>query len=277
MIDRLSALIDSAHPDYLKWDNNFWINCDRSGHVHGTNDGNFAHVNGLYEVLTRLRERYPDLMIENVAGGGNRMDLGMLRYTDAAWMDDRTTPSVKVRHNIQGLSAVFPPAYLMSFVMHDSDEPVREAADLPLLFRSRMSGVLGLSFRTGDLNDDEIAGIRNEIGTSRALRDALSTASGTLLTAQAAAANGPAWDAFQTTPQGSHPIVLWAFQTDGAVRDIVIRPVGLREESMYEVQSADVGPLGIVSGSVLMQDGVEVVASPYSAAHMILLTAVRER
>jgi alpha-galactosidase len=277
IFDRVSALIDTAHPDYLKWDNNFWINCDRSGHVHGTSDGNFAHVNGLYEVLARLRERYPDLLIENVAGGGNRMDLGMLRYTDTGWMDDRTTPSVKVRHNIQGLSAVFPPAYLMSFVMHDRDEPLRDASDLPLLFRSRMSGVLGLSFRTGDLTDDEIAGMRHEIGTSKTLRDALSTASGTLLTTQAAAANGPAWDVFQTTPEGIRPIVLWAFQTDGAVRDIVIRPVGLREQSMYEVQSADVGPLGIVSGSLLMQDGVEVVASPYSAAHMILLTVVRQR
>ena len=25
-----SALIDAAHPDYLKWDNNFWVNCTRS-------------------------------------------------------------------------------------------------------------------------------------------------------------------------------------------------------------------------------------------------------
>jgi hypothetical protein len=140
-----------------------------------------------------------------------------------------------------------------------------------------MSGVLGLSFRAVDLNDDEIASMRNEIGTSKSLRDALSTASGTLLTAQAAVTNGPAWDVFQTTPEGLRPIVLWACQTDRGVRDILIRPVGLRAQSMYEVESADAGPLGIVSGSVLMQDGVEVVASPYSAAHMILLTAVRQR
>ena len=52
-----------------------------------------------------LRERYPNLLIENVSGGGNRLDFGMLRYTDAAWMDDRTAPSVHVRHNLEGLSA----------------------------------------------------------------------------------------------------------------------------------------------------------------------------
>ena len=115
----MTALIDAVQPDYLKWDNNLWVNCNRSGHVHAATDGNFAHVNGLYEVLSTLRQRFPDLLIENVSGGGNRMDLGMLRYSDVAWMDDRTTPSVKVRHNIQGLSALFPPAYLLSFAMAD--------------------------------------------------------------------------------------------------------------------------------------------------------------
>ena len=46
ILGRLSALIDAAHPDYLKWDNNFWVNCTRSGHGHGSDDGNFTHVVG---------------------------------------------------------------------------------------------------------------------------------------------------------------------------------------------------------------------------------------
>jgi alpha-galactosidase len=278
VFDRLTALIDAARPDYLKWDNNFWINCDRAGHVHGANDGNFAHVTGLYEVLARLRERYPDLVIENVSGGGNRLDLGMLRYSDAGWMDDRTTPSAKVRHNIQGLGAVFPPAYLMSFLMYAAEEPLRDAPDLPLLLRSRMSGILGLSFRTGDLNEEEVGGMRHEIERYKILRDALRSASATLLTGQASpGSGGPPWDVWQTTPEGIRPIVLWAFQADPGARQIVVRPARLRAESMYDVQSADAGPLGVVPGSVLMEDGVEVVASPSSAAHLILLLPVRQR
>ena len=30
-------------------------------------------------------------------GGGNRLDYGMLRYTDVAWVDDRTSPAIRVR------------------------------------------------------------------------------------------------------------------------------------------------------------------------------------
>src|SRR5262249_11475761 len=48
LLDRLTALLDDVRPDYLKVDNNMFINCDRGGHGHGPTDGNFAHVNGLY-------------------------------------------------------------------------------------------------------------------------------------------------------------------------------------------------------------------------------------
>ena len=89
-----------------------------------------------------------------MSGGGNRLDVGMLRYTDVAWMDDRTAPSVHVRHNLQGLSAVFPPAYLLSFVTDHDTEPLHDAPDLSLYFRSRMGGALGLCFR-GDSFTDE--------------------------------------------------------------------------------------------------------------------------
>ena len=48
VFDRLATLIDEIQPDYLKWDNNFWVNCNRAGHGHETSDGNYAHVSGLY-------------------------------------------------------------------------------------------------------------------------------------------------------------------------------------------------------------------------------------
>jgi len=105
-------------PDYLKWDNNYWISCDRSSHGHGDADGNLARGKGLYGILAALRARYPDLSIEDCASGGNRLDLGMVQY-----MDDTSGPSTRVRHNLEGLNAVFPPAYLLSFVMDGRHYP----------------------------------------------------------------------------------------------------------------------------------------------------------
>jgi alpha-galactosidase len=273
VLDRLSELIDQVGPDYLKWDNNFWINCDRAGHNHGATDGNFAHVNGLYSVLAELRGRYPNLLIENVSGGGNRLDLGMLRYTDVAWMDDRTAPSVNVRHNVEGLGIVFPPAYLLSFVTNHDSEPLHDAPDMSLYVRSRMVGALGFCFRSDELSEGDLAQLSHEIDIYKTMRDTLSLAAGTLLTAQASVEDGPAWDVLQETSADTSQLVVFSFQSDGGVEKITVKPTGLFPATMYDVRSVDTGLLGSASGSELMANGIELVQSPNSAAHILVLRA----
>ena len=269
----LTPLLDQMQPDYLKWDNNMWVNCTREGHGHGTNDGNFAQVNGLYQVLQAVRDQYPDLLIENVSGGGNRLDVGMLRYSDVAWMDDRTAPSVHVRHNIEGLSAVFPPSYLLSFLTDHSDEPLHDSPDISLYTRSRMAGVLGLCFRSSEFVDADAAGISHEIDIYKSLRDMIGNASASLLTTQAGTSNGPAWDVLQASGVGDVDAVISAYQTDAGVESINVKPIGLEAGTTYTVQSVDTGLLGEATGSDLMTSGIDIVESPTSAAHILTLRA----
>ncbi len=273
VLDQLTALIDAAQPDYLKWDNNFWINCDRPGHGHGTTDGNFTHVNALYSMLAELRARYPDLLIENVSGGGNRLDLGMAQYSDVAWMDDRTAPSVNVRHNAEGLSAVFPPAYLLSFVTEHDSEPLHDAADMSLYFRSRMAGALGLCFRSADLSESDVAEMSHEIDIYKSTRDTLSAAAGALLTPQAAVENGPAWDVLQAADAGGKQLLVYAFQSPDGAETFTVKPTGLVAATTYEVRSVDGGLLGTAKGSDLMAGGINLVQSPNTAAHILFVTA----
>jgi alpha-galactosidase len=271
LMGRLTTLLDDVQPDYLKWDNNMFVNCNRDGHGHGPGDGNFAHTAALYDMLSQLRERYPNLLIENVSGGGNRLDIGMLRFTDVAWMDDRTAPSVHVRHNVQGLSAVFPPAYLLSFVTDHDTEPLHDAPDLSLYFRSRMGGALGLCFRGDAFTDEENAGMAREIDIYKGARDTISAAAGSLLTPQAAPEDGPAWDVLQESTRRHDQVVLSAVQSDAAVSTINVKPTGLQPAAIYEVQSVDSGSLGTATGEALMADGIDVQQSPHSAAHILIV------
>jgi alpha-galactosidase len=273
LMDRLTTLIDEVQPDYLKWDNNMFVNCDREGHGHGATDGNFAHTGALYDMLSQLRARYPDLLIENVSGGGNRLDIGMLRFTDVAWMDDRTAPSVHVRHNLQGLSAVFPPAYLLSFVTDHDTEPLHESPDLSLYFRSRMGGALGLCFRSDGFTEGEHASMSHEIDIYKAARATISVAAGSLLTKQAEPDDGPAWDVLQESTAAHDQIVLSAVQSDTGVQTFNIKPTSLQPGVTYDVHSVDAGLLGTATGTALMADGIDVVQSPNSAAHILILTA----
>jgi alpha-galactosidase len=269
VVDRLTDLIDEVQPDYLKWDNNMWVNCTRTGHVHGATDGNFSHVKGLYDVLATLRERYPALQIENCSQGGNRLDFGMLRYTDTAWMDDRTSPAAHVRHNLEGLMTWFPPAYLLSFVLNDN-EPIVESPDLGLFLRSRMPGILGLTYRSHHLTESDRDRLAAEIRLSKTLREISRNASGTLLTEQAAPENGPAWDGLQHLDTSSGTVILFAFQNDRAVPDVVLQPRRLAPDTVYLVTTPDGEVLASATGARLME-GVPIEESSESSARILIL------
>ena len=48
------------------------------------------YVLGLYDMLEKLTQRYPDMLIEGCSGGGGRFDAGMLYYTPQIWCSDNT-------------------------------------------------------------------------------------------------------------------------------------------------------------------------------------------
>jgi alpha-galactosidase len=272
VLDQLTALIERVRPDYLKWDNNFWINCNRGGHGHGVADGNLAHVQALYEILGTLRRRYPELLIENVSGGGARIDFGMLAYTDVAWMDDRTSPSSLVRHNIEGLTFAFPPAYLLSFLIDAEGEPLAGADDLPLLTRSRMPGVFGLTYRTDLLPEDTAAELAGEIALYKRYRDIIAGANATLLTLQTPY-DESGWDVLQEVSDQGVNVLIFGFRNENGSDRLIVRPRGLQASATYDVISLGVGPIGVVRGETLMQDGIELVHAGGSRAHLLMLTA----
>jgi alpha-galactosidase len=270
VLDRLTSLLDQVAPDYLKWDNNLWVNCNRSGHGHSTTDGNFSHVLSLYDVLATLRARYPRMQIENCSQGGNRLDFGMLRYTDVAWMDDRTSPSVHVRHNLQGSMTFFPPQYLLSFLIGDTSEPLVNAPDLPLYVQSRMLGVLGLTYRATDLSQRDRDEIAAQIAAFKNLRTLVRESNGRLLTAQAEPVDGPAWDAVQEL-NAAGDAAIFAFQNDLSEARVSLQPQMLQGDSVYSVRTSDGTLLRAATGSELMGDGIEIDGSSESAAHVLLL------
>ena len=269
VFDQLVRFLDEVRPDYLKWDNNFWINCDRSGHGHEERDGSLSHVKGLYGMLAALRERYPQLAIEDCASGGNRLDLGMLQYTDSAWMDDVSGPSTHVRHNLEGLSAIFPPAYLLSFVMDDPAEPIHGAADLNNVLRSRMPGMLGFSLRPGEFSDAERSTMRREILFYRRNRPVLRDGSAIMLTPQVPASGSADADAIEIVSAGTGSVAIYEFAGEGSSLSPSIWPVSLDPDAFYSVRGRR--GAAVSTGSGIMANGIEPSVGYDSAARITIL------
>ena len=272
VLGKLVDLITRVRPDYLKWDENFWINCNRDGHGHGPDDGPFLHTKALYKILAELRRQFPDLVIENVSGGGNRMDFGMLAYTDVAWMDDRSAPAAHVRHNLEGLTFAFPPAYLLSFVIDGEGEPISSGYDLGLFVRSRMPGTLGVTYRSDRVDEATGEMLAEEIRHYKRMREIVADANATLLSAQAPVADS-SWDVLQEVAAGGGSALIFAFKDNDEDGRLLVRPRGLIADATYDVESLDAGPIGAVRGDALMQDGLEIVHSGTSRAHVLILTA----
>jgi alpha-galactosidase len=70
-----------------------------------------AHTLAVYRLMDELRERHPRLEIESCAGGGGRIDLGILERTDRVWPSD--TIDALERQQIQRYTQLLLPPELM--------------------------------------------------------------------------------------------------------------------------------------------------------------------
>lgn len=89
---QLQAVLDSCPIRYLKWDMNRSLANVYSAALPTARQGEVYHryVLGVYELQRRLTEAYPDLLLENCAGGGARFDCGMLYFSPQIWCSDNT-------------------------------------------------------------------------------------------------------------------------------------------------------------------------------------------
>ena len=88
--EQLCRVLDQGNIEYLKWDFNRSI---VEVYSHCANDQGrvlYDYYLGLYDVLERLVQRYPNLLIEGCAAGGGRFDAGMMHYTPQIWTSDNT-------------------------------------------------------------------------------------------------------------------------------------------------------------------------------------------
>ncbi len=87
---QICSVLDQGNIEYLKWDFNRSM-VDIYSHA-ATDQGRvvYDYYLGLYDVLERLVQRYPNLLIEGCAAGGGRFDAGWLHYAPQFWTSDNT-------------------------------------------------------------------------------------------------------------------------------------------------------------------------------------------
>ncbi len=87
---QMCKILDSGYIEYVKWDMNRSLSDCFSRHTQDQGRVLHDYVLGLYDILERLVQRYPDILFEGCSGGGGRFDAGMLYYTPQIWCSDNS-------------------------------------------------------------------------------------------------------------------------------------------------------------------------------------------
>ena len=106
VVDKI--LTDNPEVAYFKWDCNSPITNIYSPYCKGRQGRLYIdHVRGIYNVLERIKAKYPDVPMMLCSGGGARCDYEALKYFTEFWCSDNTDPVERVY--IQwGFSQFFP-------------------------------------------------------------------------------------------------------------------------------------------------------------------------
>lgn len=167
----LDALLTENDITFIKWDYN--RNLTEPGWPDASRERQremwVRHVENLYSILARLRERHPQVVFESCASGGGRVDLGILRYTDQVWTSDNT--DAWERLFIQyGFTQAYPIKTMMAWVT-DSPNPYTQRK-LPVRFRCHvaMAGVMSLGGNLMEWSEEDLAETKQEIAVYKQVR-----------------------------------------------------------------------------------------------------------
>lgn len=147
---------------YIKWDCNYHI-ANFGSHYLPADKQSHLYVDyqlGVIKTLKRIREKYPNLVIQCCASGGGRVNYGLMPYFEEFWVSDNT--DARQRLYIQwGTSMFFP---VNSMAQHVSASPNHQTGRrIPLKFRFdvAMTGRLGMEMKPSDLTPEEMKFAQN--------------------------------------------------------------------------------------------------------------------
>lgn len=173
IIENVNKILDSNPISYVKWDMNRHISDVSSIHFHG---GEMYHryMIGFYRLLKEIILTHPNVYFEGCASGGNRFDLGMLRYFDQIWTSDDTDAYERI--NIQsGYSLAYPLRCLSNHVSAAPSHSVLRYTPIDTRFNVAMFGALGYELDLSTLQPFEKTSVLAQVEFYKAHRELIRT------------------------------------------------------------------------------------------------------
>jgi alpha-galactosidase len=263
----LSGLLSEHDISFIKWDMNRpfsepgWPQAprDRQREVW------VRHVWGVYELLERLHKRHPRVAFETCSGGGGRVDLGMFRFADQAWVSDNTDPYDRLFIQ-EGFSIAYPARTMMCWVADPGKWVRGREAPITYRFHSSMMGSLGIGVNLTEWSEKEMGEAREMVEKYKEVRDIIQEGDQYRLLSPRAGDT----TAVQYVSRDRSRSLLFVLRSSHRFADPVptIYLRGLKPDCIYRTTAE----AGKVSGAALMRRGTKVSLDGELSSTMVEIT-----
>ncbi|AGC68629.1 alpha-galactosidase 1 [Thermoclostridium stercorarium subsp. stercorarium DSM 8532] len=160
----MEKVLSSAKISYVKWDMNRYITeCYSLGAEAGSQGTVFhRYILGVYNLFSRLTERFPYILFEACSSGGARFDPGILYYAPQVWTSDNTDAIERLKIQY-GTSLLYP---ISTMGAHVSEVPNQQVGRItPIETRANVAyfGVFGYELDLTLLTEEEKEKIKKQI------------------------------------------------------------------------------------------------------------------
>lgn len=259
---------------YFKWDCNSPITNiysvylkDKQSHLY------IDHVRGLYKVLERIQQKYPELPMMLCSGGGGRADYEALKYFTEFWPSDNTDPLERIF--IQwGFSHFFPSKSMAAHVTSWGNQPLKFKVDVAAMCK------LGFDIRVDKMNENEVTFCRQAVENFHRLSPV--TLDGDLFRL-VSPYEGEHAAIMYATPDREKAVV-FAFDMHPRYGEFLqpVRLQGLDANKRYKVEEINLMPGArsslkdngkVYSGDYLMKIGLNLFSTGHLKSHVLEITA----
>ena len=170
----LDKLLNENDIAFFKWDyNRNWsepgwpaVSPDKEKNVYVDFTRNY------YGILGELRQKHPNVEIESCSGGGGRVDLGVMQYTDEVWTSDNTDAFDRLLIQ-NGFTYAYTPGVMMAWVTDSPTWVNNRTLSLEYRFLSSMQGSLGIGANLNKWTDEDFAKAKEMVADYKTIRETI--------------------------------------------------------------------------------------------------------
>jgi alpha-galactosidase len=262
VLHTLDKLLTENDIAFLKWDyNRNWsepgwpaVPQDEQKNVY------VDFIRNFYSILAELRTKHPHVEIESCSGGGARVDLGVMRYTDEVWPSDNTDAFDRLLIQ-NGFTYAYTPGVMMAWVTESPTWVNHRTVSLEYRFLSSMQGSVGIGADLNKWTPEDFATAKKMVAQYKAIRETVQHGAMYRLIS-------PERDSEQSSteyiaPDGNSVVIFAFLHSSGELHPYPrLHLEGLDPNATYRIHSLD-GKLAddtlpAASGAYWMQRGVDV-------------------